>query len=257
LLFDIVLSKNIKNNTIKLLQHLGGSSLQWHTSHSLLHPKTLSQNLSGSREAEAMDLATTTAAAPAACIVVKKQAKDMTSEEQKAKSEKCAGRREATRIHVFTTRLDEEQRQVNDHYLFAQATANSEELAEKAAARVVMLMKQEALNVAFDDGAVIPGQPVAGVSSTSSVTSTPSGRPPPEPRTPSGRPPPEPKDWWRALPVGRALADVVGVGRACHAIDLNQTSMAGDTTLAWGKKQQRISVAAMPPGVNLFDGMPS
>jgi hypothetical protein len=39
-----------------------------------------------------------------------------------------------------------------------------------------MMMKQEVLNVAFGHGVVIPL--AAGASSTSSITSTPSGRPP-------------------------------------------------------------------------------
>jgi hypothetical protein len=61
-------------------------------------------------------------------------------------------------------------------------------VAQKAPQQAVMMKKREALNVAFGHGVVIylapPGHVVVGVSSTSSVTSTPSGRPPLTPRRP-------------------------------------------------------------------------
>jgi hypothetical protein len=57
--------------------------------------------------------------------------------------------------------------------------ANSEELSGKAVARAVMMMKQEATNVAFDDIASLAlSCAIGGALSTSSVTSTPRGRPP-------------------------------------------------------------------------------
>jgi hypothetical protein len=46
-------------------------------------------------------------------------------------------------------RLEDERRQKTEQLLAAQALANSEELADKDAIRAVMMMKQEALNVAF------------------------------------------------------------------------------------------------------------
>jgi hypothetical protein len=47
-----------------------------------------------------------------------------------------------------------------------------------------MMIKQEALNVVFGGVVIVPPYSMADTSSTSSVTSTPSGRPPLEPRTP-------------------------------------------------------------------------
>jgi hypothetical protein len=65
-----------------------------------------------------------------------------------------------------------------ERFLAAQGLANSEELAGKAAVRIVMMMKQEAINIAFDDVvSVPPPQSIGGALSMSSVTSTPSGRP--------------------------------------------------------------------------------
>jgi hypothetical protein len=76
-------------------------------------------------------------------------------------------------------RLDEEHRQETQRFHAAQALANIEELAGKAVARVVMTMKQEAINVVFGGVASMPPScGVSGALSTSSVTSTPSGRPP-------------------------------------------------------------------------------
>jgi hypothetical protein len=76
-------------------------------------------------------------------------------------------------------RLDEECRQETERFLAAHSLANSEELAGKAAARAIMMMKQEAINVAFGGVASMPPScGIGGTLSTISVTSTPSGRPP-------------------------------------------------------------------------------
>jgi hypothetical protein len=41
--------------------------------------------------------------------------------------------------------------------IVAQAATNGEELADKAIVWAVMMMKQEALNMAFDGGIIVPG----------------------------------------------------------------------------------------------------
>jgi hypothetical protein len=75
-------------------------------------------------------------------------------------------------------RLDEERRLETERFLAAQALANSEELAGKAAVRAVMMMKQEAINVAFTGVTSLPPAcAVGGALLTSSVTSTPSDGP--------------------------------------------------------------------------------
>jgi hypothetical protein len=172
-----------------------------------------------------MDPAASVAAAPTAGRGPKKQpkarklAKDMTPDERRIESEKRAGRREAIKICQQAARLDEERRQETERYLAAQALANSKELAGKAAVHAVMLMKQEALNVAFGGAASVPPpHSVAGASSTSSVTSTLSGRPPLEPNTPGAHSPALGAHAMTggALPVARLPPDVVRVSRACH-----------------------------------------
>jgi hypothetical protein len=132
-----------------------------------------------------MDPAGSEAAAPAAGSGLKKQpkvrkaAKDLTPNERRNESEKRAGRRVAMQNSQNVARLDEEHRQETERFLAPHPLANCEELAGKAVAHAVMMMKQEAINVAFDDIASLPPScAVGGALSTSSVTSTPSGRPP-------------------------------------------------------------------------------
>jgi hypothetical protein len=132
-----------------------------------------------------MDPAASEATAPAAGSGLKKQpkvrkaAKDLTPDERKKESEKRADRRAAMRNRQNTAQLDEERWQETQRFLAAQALANNEELAGKATACAVMMMKQEAINVAFGGVASLPLPcGVGGALSTSSVTSTPSGRPP-------------------------------------------------------------------------------
>jgi hypothetical protein len=75
-------------------------------------------------------------------------------------------------------RLAEKRREETEWFFAAQALANSEELAGKAAVRAIMMMKQEAINVAFGGVASVhPSSVVEGSLSTCSVTSTSSGRP--------------------------------------------------------------------------------
>jgi hypothetical protein len=57
---------------------------------------------------------------------------------------------------VLAARLNEELQQETERYLAVQALANSEELASKAIVCAVMLMKQEALNVAFGSASSMP-----------------------------------------------------------------------------------------------------
>jgi hypothetical protein len=105
----------------------------------------------------------------------KKAAKDMT-EERWTESTKHAGRREAAKARKAAVKLEEEWLRTNDRIITQRQHANGKLLAHKAAQQAIMMMKQEALNVAFGHGVVIPL--AAGASSTSSITSTPSGRPP-------------------------------------------------------------------------------
>jgi hypothetical protein len=113
---------------------------------------------------------------------VRKMAKDMTPDECRIKSEKRAGRCEASKNHVLDARINEERRQETKRYLTTQALANSKDLAGKAAVRAIMLMKQEALNIAFGGAASVPPPHlVTGALSTSSVMLTQSSRPPLEP----------------------------------------------------------------------------
>jgi hypothetical protein len=138
-----------------------------------------------------MDPIATAAAAPATGQEPKKQpkvrktTKDLTPAEQRIESEKRAGWREAVKNHENAARLEEKWRQEIERFFTAQALANSEELASKAAVRAVMMMKQEALNVVFGSATSLPPpHSVCGALSMSSATSTPSGRPPLEPNTP-------------------------------------------------------------------------
>jgi hypothetical protein len=88
-----------------------------------------------------MDPAATTADAPAIGNIPKKQpkarkmAKYMTPDKRKIESKKRASRRKADKNCMLATRLDKERRQDTKRYLAAQALANSEELAGKAAVR--------------------------------------------------------------------------------------------------------------------------
>jgi hypothetical protein len=127
-----------------------------------------------------MDPAASAAAAPAACSEPKKQpkarkpAKDLMPDERRKESEKRAGLREAVKNRQNAARIEEECRLETERFLAAQALANSKELAGKAAVRAVMMMKQEAINVAFGGVASVPPlHSVGGALSTSSVTSTP------------------------------------------------------------------------------------
>jgi hypothetical protein len=126
-----------------------------------------------------MDPTASAAAAPVAGSEPNKQpkarkaAKDLTSDERRKESEKRAGRLEAVKNRVNAARLEEERRLETERFLAAQALANSEELAGKAAVRFVMMMKQEAINVAFGGVASLPlSSVVGGTLSTSSVTLT-------------------------------------------------------------------------------------
>jgi hypothetical protein len=86
---------------------------------------------------------------------------------------------------VLAAHLNEEHLQETECYLDMQALANSKELASKAIVCAVMLMKQEALNIAFGSASSMPPPyPIASALSTSSVMSTLSGHPPLQPRTP-------------------------------------------------------------------------
>jgi hypothetical protein len=132
-----------------------------------------------------MDPAASAAVAPAAGSELKKQpkvrkaVKDLMPDERRNESEKHAGRRVAVRNRQNAARLNEERRQETERFLTAQALANIEELAGKAAMHAVMMMKQEAINVAFGGVASLPPPcVVGGALSTSSVTSASSGCPP-------------------------------------------------------------------------------
>jgi hypothetical protein len=132
-----------------------------------------------------MDPAASVAVAPAIGSGLKKQlkvrkpAKDVTPDERRKESEKRADQREAMWNRQNAARLAEERQLETERFLAVQALANSEELAGKAAVHAVMMMKQEAINVAFGGVASLPLlSVVGGALSTSSVTSTPSDRPP-------------------------------------------------------------------------------
>jgi hypothetical protein len=80
---------------------------------------------------------------------------------------------------VLVTGLNKERQEI-DRYVAVQAVANIEKLADKTDMWAIVMMKQEAPNVAFGRDIVVP--PMVDASSTSSVTSTPSRRAPLEPR---------------------------------------------------------------------------
>jgi hypothetical protein len=136
--------------------------------------------------------------------------------------------------------------------------ANSEELAGKADVCVVMMIKREAINVAFGSVALVPlSSAVGGALLTSSVTSTLSGRPPAlEPKTPIAHAP--------ALGAhGRGGATLShfgdlrpSPGSTGSSTDLNRTPLTGCATPTNLKKPCCVSTADMPSAVNLFDDMP-
>jgi hypothetical protein len=104
---------------------------------------------------------------------------------------------------------------------------------------------------------VPPPNPVAGALSTSSVMSTPSGRPPLEPRTPGAHTP--------SLGAhARSGGTLFRLGVLWHtssesvgpASNLNRTPSTCDTIPACAKKPPCISPANMPRAVNLYDEMP-
>jgi hypothetical protein len=137
--------------------------------------------------------------------------------------------------------------------------ANSEVLAGKAAARAVMMMKQEAINVAFGGVASLPPScGVGGALSTSSVTLTLSGRPPAlELNTLVAHAPTLGTHGQGGVPLSRfgdfrPLSALIG-----PVIDLNRTPSTGCDTPAGLKKPRRMSTADMPRAVNLFDEMPT
>jgi hypothetical protein len=104
---------------------------------------------------------------------------------------------------------------------------------------------------------VPPPHSVGGALSTSSIMSTPSGRPPMEPNTSVVHAP--------ALGAHGRMGAVLfqfgdlrpmSSGSAGPCIDLNRTPPTGDTTPASAQKPRRISTTDMPRAVNLFDDMP-
>jgi hypothetical protein len=151
---------------------------------------------------------------------VRKAAKDLTPDKRKKELEKRAGRRVAMQNRQNMARLDEERRQETEQFLAAHALANSEELAGKAAACAIMMMKQEAINVAFGGVASMPPScVVGGALSTSSVTSTPSSRPPVlELNMHVTHAPALGAHGWGGVPLSRFgdLLPPVGVARARH-----------------------------------------
>jgi hypothetical protein len=168
----------------------------------------------------------------------KKLDTDFTPNECRVELEKQAGRREVVRARAASAKLEEERHKANEHIIATHAEANGDMLAQKAAQQIVMMMKKKALNVAFDQGVVIPlapsGHAVAEESSTSSVTSTPSGRPPLQPRL-------------HGCALSR-LGDprITSSEMYGQGIDLNRTPKAGKSSLAVAKKQVCISAADMP-----------
>jgi hypothetical protein len=136
---------------------------------------------------------------------------------------------------------------------------NNEVLAGKAAARAIMMKKQEAINVAFSGVASLPPScGVGGALSTSSVTSTLSGRPPAlELNTLVAHAPAMGAHGQGGVPLSRfgdfrPLSALIG-----PVIDLNRTPSIGCGTPAGLKKPRRMSTADMPRAVNLFDEMPT
>jgi hypothetical protein len=72
---------------------------------------------------------------------VRKAAKDLTPDKRRKESEKRVSQRVAMRNRHNAAQLDEERRQETERFLAAHALANSEELARKAAARVIHLKR--------------------------------------------------------------------------------------------------------------------
>jgi hypothetical protein len=119
-----------------------------------------------------------------------------------------------------------------------------------------MMMKSETLKGTFSHGVVIPltnnSHAVVGVSSTSSVTSTPSGRPPLQPR-----PSQHGGGYGRAGCALSRLGDPREASSVTsgQGIDLNRTPTAGLSSPAGQKKQLRISTIDMTSPANLFNGI--
>jgi hypothetical protein len=80
----------------------------------------------------------------------------MTEEERWTESSKQARRREAAKARKAAAKLKEERLRTNGCIITERHHANGELLAHKAAQQAVMMMKLEALNVAFGHGAVFP-----------------------------------------------------------------------------------------------------
>jgi hypothetical protein len=108
-----------------------------------------------------MDPVASEAVAPAVDNELKKHpkarklVKDLTPDEQRKESETRASRREPVKNRQNMDRL-EERRLETERFLTAQALANSEELASKAAVRTVMMMRQDAINITFGVVASVP-----------------------------------------------------------------------------------------------------
>jgi hypothetical protein len=206
-----------------------------------------------------MDPAASAAVAPAAGSGLKKHpkakksVKDLTPDERRKESEKRAGRREAVRNRQNKARLAEEHRLETERFLAAQALANSEELAGKAAVHVVMMMKKETINVAFGGVASVPLLSAIDVPlSTSSVTSTPSGRPPAlDPNTPVAHAPTLGALVWGGVAFSWFGDLHLPSGSAGPDIDLNRTPSIGCTTPAGLKKPRCMSTADMPRTVKV------
>jgi hypothetical protein len=109
-----------------------------------------------------MDPIISEAAAPAADNEPKKHPKarkpmkDLTLDEQRKEAEKHASWCEPVKNRQNTARLEEECRLETEQFLAAQALANSEELASKAAVRTVMMTRQDATNITFSSVAFVP-----------------------------------------------------------------------------------------------------
>jgi hypothetical protein len=94
--------------------------------------------------------------------------------------------------------------------------------------------------------------------STSSVTSTPSGRPPTlELNMPIAHAPAQGAHGRGGVPLSRFGDLCPPSGSAGLGIDLNRTTSIGCGTPIGLKKPHRMSTADMPRAVNLFDEMPA
>jgi hypothetical protein len=109
-----------------------------------------------------MDPIVSEAVAPAADNELKKHpmarkpVKDLTLDERRKESEKHASRYKPVKNRQNTARLEEERRLETEQFLAAQALANSEELASKAAVRTVMMTRPDATNITFSGVASMP-----------------------------------------------------------------------------------------------------